>query len=547
MLLHLWRLIVARNRTQATKSRVGVKVEELTPEDTLVEVNVHSTNTASETPFTTSCSTNTPETCGELFLSPYDVGQTKLRPGISFGSGQLDLATDEPHHIEPQHAEMQQALIETVPPPPPLKPTWAPRTQSLPTPTSQLTLYDNLRFSLSLKPLPRFPVLVDYHDSYPEFRSTKSYNFLIELSIRHAQFGITNWLFDAMNRDKIRRDSMTRKLSLRWFVRTGRWEHAWMQATASTPDEVLYKPLRNGLPPNIIRIPWYHWVELLFTCKRGALRRTRNYRWDINEEGNPERLPTLEIIKDPSPGTEAYTRRRRLLACLQPMLKYNATWKTLRTNLIRGAIYALLRDGRASEAAELVKMYFLMLPLEVSDETVAQCMSIIHLLLSADTGNGLTSMFAKRRLLLSLIKIHPSLKPTSTSLFQILAPLRGAKKSGTVAFKVMKAFQKSWGKEMVDTRVRRRVGSLAQKEGRMDIVQTLLDEESQAQKATKSAFFTTVGPWTAQLSGMRGLRRLSDRTLFPRKGLQTILWTQFKLRARRKLRLNNRIGSDTLE
>lgn len=516
--------------------------EELIPNETLVSADVCSgANINPETPPMTSRSTNTRET------DCYDVGRTEPRPGVSFRSGQLDLATDELYHPKPHDADIQQALIEPVSSPPPLKPIFKRQPQFpqlLHTPISRQTLYDNLRLSLTLKPLPPFPALVDYHDSFPEFRSTKSYNFLIELSIRHAQFGVTSWLFDAMIQDKIPRTSMTRTLLIRWLVRTGRWEQAWTRATSSTPDEVLYKPIRNGLPPVTIQIPWYRWTELLFTCKRGALRRTRNFRWGTDEEGNPARLPAVQIVKDPAPGTEAYMRRQRLLACVQPILDSNTNHKTLPPRLIRGAVYAILRDGRASQAADLIKAYFSALPPNISDQTVAQCMSLIHLILGANTGDNFAS---KRGLLRALLKIHPSFKPSSTTLFHLLAPLRDVKKSGTVAFSAMRALEKQWGDEVVDTRVRRRVGSLAQKQGQVDILQTLLDEELLARRTAKSAPSVTAVPSTPTLSDLQGLRRPSDQVLFPHKGTQTVLWTRFRLRIRWKQRVDGRVGSDIIE
>lgn len=234
-------------------------------------------------------------------------------------------------------------------------------------------------------------------------------------------------------------------------------------------------------------------------------------------------------------------RRQRLLACVQPKLDSGTNYKTLPPNLIRGAIYAILRDGRASQAADLIKAYFSILPRKIGDQTIAQCMSIIHLILGANTGDDFVS---KRGLLRALLKIHPSFKPSSTTLFHLLAPLRDAKKSGTIAFSAMKALEKQWGKEVVDTRVRRRVGSLAQKQGQMDIVQTLLDEESLAQRTAKSA--PSVPP-TTTLSDLQGLRRPSDQMLFPHKGTQTVLWTRFRLRIRWKQRVAGRVGSDFIE
>lgn len=531
-----WEIKLSSSRAQSIHSRPGTVEEERTPNGFLVTAN-----TTSGTSFTASCSTSTQESRHELSPPNHDVEGTEARPELASGSRAPDLEKDEPCNSQPHVVSTQHALIKTTPTSsPPQKPALipqAPISTSLPTPTSKQTLYHNLLLSLSLKPLPRFPALIDYHDSYPKFRSTQSYNLLIELSIRHAQFGVTRWLLDAMIQDKIPRDSTTHKLSIRWLVRTGNWEQAWTQVSGLTPDEALDKPLRNGLSPITTQVPWYLWLELLSTTKRGALRYTRDVRWSIDEDGKSVRLPRLDITGDPAPGTKAYLRRQRLLACLHPVLESGAKGRKARPSLIKGAVYAILRDGRASAAAELVKTFFSMLPAKISDETAAQCLDIIHLLLSADTKNGLASMYANRRLLVSLLEMHPSFKPSSTTLYLILSPLKKAKKCGTVAFNVMKAFRKSWGAGVVDSRVRRRVGTLALKEGRMDIAQAMLDETKSVRKVDPLRPSVAVAsPAVQTSSNSRGLRRPPDRELFSHEGTEKVLWAKFRSRVRWKQR-----------
>ncbi|KAF9455113.1 hypothetical protein P691DRAFT_780429 [Macrolepiota fuliginosa MF-IS2] len=531
-----------QNQTQAGKLRAKTEAEEerIPNKISMAATSFNTATTPSTSPVST-CSTNRHRTRQDLFSTSYAVDGTEAQPAPAVTRHPLDLARDELYN--PQDTDTQQTFTKTVPTPPPLEPALfpqAPISPPLPTPTSQKTLCDNLRLSLNLKPLPKLPALIDYHDSYPKFRSTQSYNLLIELSIRHAQFGIACWLFDAIVQDQIPRDSTTRKLSIRYLVRTGDWEQAWKQATGLTPDEVLDKPLRNGSSPMTIRMPWYMWMELLFTAKRGASRRTRGIRSDTDEAGNIIRLPKLEIVSDPAPGTKAYLRRQQLLACIQPVLGSGPKGPKVRPGLIKGAVYAIIRDGRTPVAVKLVKTYFSLLPEKISDETAAQCLDIIHSLLSVDTEGGTTSMFANRRLLMSLLEMHPSLEPSPATLSLLLAPLKKAKECGIVAYTVMTQFKALWGDDIIDSRVRRRVGVLAKKEGRIDIVKKMFRQEGLAPPHTPA----TVPPTTqitqtvqtTQLPSLdpRGLRRPPDRELFPHKGTEKMRWTKLALRVRRK-------------
>jgi hypothetical protein len=219
-------------------------------------------------------------------------------------------------------------------------------------------------------------------------------------------------------------------------------------------------------------------------------------------------LPPLEIIKDPAPGTEACLRRQRLLACVQPIMKPN-TW--ISPNIVKAFIYPVVRSGRTAEAVEMAKTYFSSLPVKINMEHAAQCLDIIHLLLSADTRNGLLSVFDNQRLLLSLLKTHASLKPSPKTLHLFLAPVKRVKKSGTVAFHIFKAFEKSWGPKVVDVNVRQRVFRLAKKEGRKDIMQKMLDGHTQI---TSWRSGCVSGYRRASTTPVSGLHRLPNRGSF---------------------------------
>jgi hypothetical protein len=397
-----------------------------------------------------------------------DTGGPSFSSNLNTNSNHLETATsDSP--VDPENGQSRKHRLpapENTPPTPPKNP------YLLPSPTSRQKLYDNLKRAMSIKPPLNPPILIDYHESYPQFQSTRSYNLIIESAICHTHFGTAQWLFDAMIRAVILQNEHTHRLFIRWLVRTGRWEQAWALATGLTPEKALDKPLRRGQPPIVTKIPCGVWQELLHTIQRSGLRRPRNFRRRIGEVKPDKLLPPLEFIKDPAPGTEACLRRQRLLACIRPIMEHD---KWLGPKVMKGFIYPIVRTGLTAEAIEITKTYFSSLPVEISRKDAAQCLDIIHLLLSTDMTNGLFSLVANRKLLLSLLEAHTSLRPSPKTLFLFLSPLQRMKKCGTVAFKVLKEFERSWGSEVINVNVRQRVIRLAEKEGRIDLKQAMLN------------------------------------------------------------------------
>jgi len=404
--------------------------------------------------------------------------------------------------------------------------TSTPRTpisRHFPKPESWKDLYQNLRLALHLRPAPTFPALIDYHDAYPKYRSRDSYNLLIELSIRHTQFGTSQWLFRAMVHDKISQNFRTRVLEVRFLVRTGKWDSAWALVTGLTPQDV-YNKLRNGQPPVHTEVHADMWKELLCMGKRGALRRARNNRWGMDEAGNKVRLPPHEIVNDPAvPGTEAYLRRQKLLSCINPTFGSDDKSTEVRPQLVKYAVSWMLSNGRRTEAEVLVKTFLSQLPPYLREETVAQCMDIIHILLSKNP-----EFNANHKLLLQLVKLHPSLKPSPTTLRLILAPLKKLTKCGIIALRVMKDFKKRWGDQIVDSSVRSKVANLAEKQGSKNIMKRMLREDKEACQVVHA----TESSLTQMVEDTRELRRPPDRELFPRQSFQLNLWRRLSRRVR---------------
>jgi len=326
-----------------------------------------------------------------------------------------------------------------------------------------------------------------------------------------------------MVHDKISQNFRTRVLEVRFLVRTGKWDSAWALVTGLTPQDV-YNKLRNGQPPVHTEVHADMWKELLCMGKRGALRRARNNRWGMDEAGNKVRLPPHEIVNDPAvPGTEAYLRRQKLLSCINPTFGSDDKSTEVRPQLVKYAVSWMLSNGRRTEAEVLVKTFLSQLPPYLREETVAQCMDIIHILLSKNP-----EFNANHKLLLQLVKLHPSLKPSPTTLRLILAPLKKLTKCGIIALRVMKDFKKRWGDQIVDSSVRSKVANLAEKQGSKNIMKRMLREDKEACQVVHA----TESSLTQMVEDTRELRRPPDRELFPRQSFQLNLWRRLSRRVR---------------
>ncbi|KAI6162123.1 hypothetical protein EDD17DRAFT_1437178, partial [Pisolithus thermaeus] len=140
-----------------------------------------------------------------------------------------------------------------------------------PAPASQKSLYQNL-LRLALSSSHSIKTAMNYHFHCPKaFRSARSYNFLINLAIRHAAFGTAMRLLLTMREELIPPNMETWKLIVRWLVRTGRWDEAQVRVSHVTRRLPGRQPeTSNETYPHTIPLPL--WLELFGSQKRGALR-----------------------------------------------------------------------------------------------------------------------------------------------------------------------------------------------------------------------------------------------------------------------------------
>ncbi|KAG6912038.1 hypothetical protein DXG01_000286 [Tephrocybe rancida] len=346
------------------------------------------------------------------------------------------------------------------------------------------TLHQNLlRLIHSRHPPPSLPALMDYHDLHPGFRSTRSYNLLISLAIRTASYGTARWLLDSMRAERVPGNLETWKLKVRWMVQSGMWNKAWRQAMDISPrtrtrtkdgDKVIFK-VTNALPLPI-------WIEFFRTLKYGTTRiRSRRRRTSTPNTQAPS-VPTPSDSA-PSDSLHLYSTRYHTLMNNRPTVVPHDLSSTP-PKAIYHTVWIMLNVGQSDTALSLSKSYFASLPPQISRSWYRICLDILHLnIAKGSSQQGLRRLYESRRAMVSLISAYPTLQPTSTTLFLLLAPLYRAKRCGTVAANTLRAFKSLYGSRTEDRRVRRRVALLALKEGRRDIVQKMLDRERGARWA----------------------------------------------------------------
>lgn len=426
---------------------------------------------------------------------------------------------------------------------------------TMPFPTSPQSLYRNLLFITSNPPF-YIREAIDYYFDWPKpLHSTKSFNLLISLALRNASFASVGRLFSAMRAESIPANMQTCKLHVRWFVRTGKWNDAWKRVLEIMGQQ----NATTTFPNNPIPLPL--WLELFGSQKRGALRHwvitdrkpiikagsgagcntSPNAARDLHLNAGLEedQKSRLEDAKNSTP-----FRRKRLMprSCQNPyaaeMLRYRALLQVSpllassdqvqilpRTILI--ITQTMYHVGQRSLALSTALSYVKSLPPRLRWCDRRRVIDLVNFHLSMVTRHrkpGLKQHFTQRRILWKFLHARPDLTPSSTTLFLLLGPLRGCRRSGTLAMQCLHLFEKRWGPRVQSRLVRRRVASLALKEGRLDIVEAMM------RVAWRYGVSDDSFPRTVYAS-----RRRPWRTLFSRRGAENRRWHLIEEKYRRQL------------
>ncbi|KAF8632539.1 hypothetical protein AX15_001754 [Amanita polypyramis BW_CC] len=400
------------------------------------------------------------------------------------------------------------------------------RTPLLPSPRSNNSLYQNLLYLVTHHyPIPSLPALIDYHDMHPDFQSTRSYNLLISFSLRHASTGTAQWLLESMNVKGVLPNLETWKLHVRWLVQTGRLEEAIKLVrnflskngggflTPGNKQQLLTCPQQKNLLPI--------WLELFRPAKRGTIRcRTTS---DCTRSVYRDSLVSLDSRHE-YPGATAHVLRN-LLSKEMKFLVLPETVGEMPPGLVHHMTWILLRARDTSTACTLTHSYLSKLPETISRHWARRCLDIVHLHLVHDSSlKGLPRFFETQRTLFAMLKHHRDIRPTSTTLLLLLAPLRRAKRCGSIAWKILKTFKSKYGIKVVDSRVRRRVVMLASKEGRMDIIDKILPCEQSFLLARNAWEMERDVLGGRELSPYKKLVNAPQRKVFRQNGKEQRAW-----------------------
>ena len=438
---------------------------------------------------------------------------------------------------------------------------WAPPFTLL-TSTTTRSLYLNLlRITANVRPL-MLTELINYHSRWPSLQSTRSFNFLIALCIRHNHLAATRNLFLQMDARGIPGNIETRKLRVRFWIRKGHWRSAWRHENAvvggipfpvwleffgpqgrSTAHkmELGSDAKQSEAGSEFVVPPHKNETATVFETQGGN---TQSPCWPVNGATPPDRGGRVQDpvggSRDSKSDVTADIARFRLLMNKLPSVRPDQ-WAPPSPRATRSVISMLHRCKQHEMAHTVTMNLFRNLPARLDRRLHFQCLDLIHFNLSKSRENGLPGFYRNRALLKRMLRAHASFRPDSTTLFLLLRPLKTALKCGTIAEHTVRLFQDRWGSKVVDERVRRRLVSLAVKEGRTDIVESFLTEQQYA--STQRQLWNLVrevrgGPVTA-VSGRRA--RQPDKTLamFVRQKKNERLFRRVMLRLERK---RSRIG-----
>jgi hypothetical protein len=407
-----------------------------------------------------------PPTRRSQYVIPIDPDSLSIR----------DVMWKDPGRAEPvyiQNPPSQSATFVSAPLP------TAARIPPLPTPTSCEMLYQNLldmhNYSHS-----SLTTLIDYHFLHRQdtrlFRSTRSFNFLVSLALRQAAFGTASRLLDVMKAESVRPNLETWKLTVRWLVRTGRWEEALRRVERVMRREQwkeelgLHSRHQDGLPLSL-------WTELFGSLKRGALRRWVKIPDQRGKSGRSFASFQFVVLQTHTPSGSAQVARYRSLANIFPTAT-SPGYSQLPARAVFFIMQSMIQLGNRRQALEATSSYFQSLPRRLSRRQQHAALNIIHLHMRAVAEKpGLSRHFAQRRVMSDLLAAHPGIRPSSKTLCLTLASLRPCKRCGTLALKCLKTFRMRWGPRTESSVVRRRIARLSVKEGRFDIAAAMLKSE----------------------------------------------------------------------
>ncbi|KAI9060565.1 hypothetical protein FKP32DRAFT_1033151 [Trametes sanguinea] len=424
---------------------------------------------------------------------------------------------ETPHHLDsgplayesdPPWEEIRDSVPESLLPRISVRPLPVQKQQPMiPNPSTPEELVTHLTEAMLASPPASLRHLLSYHAAHPDLHSTASFNLLMKFAIRHASYGTVSDLLSRMVREGVPGDVETRTLRVRCMVRAGYWTRAWREEMARMQRD------RGAMPLPV-------WLEFFREVKRGAIWVSAATRWN-------GRKSTSRVLQPPD--SSVIAERLNALLNHRPSVE-PADLEQVPPHVVYAIVRALIARDQRSAAAQLTANYFATLPHELDEEWRWSCLSIIHLHLKPGRRRTIAEHYASCKTLFGFLDMHPSFRPTSTTLFFLLGTLKGTRRPGTRADAVVRGFVKHWGPDIVDDAVRRRLASywLRQREvgraERVSEVQAAVDEQRVEWRAEKKAL---TGP--TRQDRVRS-RRWLDLNRSPRKSKQRFYWRLLRRR-----------------
>ena len=288
--------------------------------------------------------------------------------------------------------------------------------------------------------------LVSYHNSFPDQQSSRSYNLLLRLAIRHSAFGVARALIKSMRASRMPGNQTTWKLCVRLLVREGRWSDAY-NLVYNLPKSPPRTPfISDGVPISV-------WVELLGTVKRRAFRNSGRLR---------------------DPGMSTLARYRHVMRQL-PKLEVSSM-DTPPPRVVYASVAALLRMQEREAARQLTTRF-------LPSDPKGLGLRLLHLHVAPEPGIcSLKTFYRATQDLQSFRDLCPELAPNSTTLYLLLGHLKQVERCGIIGHKFVRWFRHRWGNSVVSLGVERRLLALAVKEKRVDLIKEWMTRIKTRQK-----------------------------------------------------------------
>jgi hypothetical protein len=334
------------------------------------------------------------------------------------------------------------------------------RTSTLLQIDSASSLYQNL-VRLSGNPLPpsvsrsvKLRGLLDFHQQHHEFQSTNSFNLMVSLAIAIRDYSSANALIKEMVRRGLHNGSEFRKLSVRFWLRQGKWTEMWVRETDAG---------KRSIPLPI-------WIEFL-----GAVRIFEELSADASQE---ERQAYREGC------ASALSSRHTLLMRHRPVLTPTQT-AIMPPRAMFSLMQWMLQARERKEAFNLTVTYFQRLPRMLSRSYSRCCTAIMNLHLEA----RMEEVRELRPLLQKLLSLHPELRPNTDTLWLVLGAVRTRHGNSVKLVRIVRYFQEKWGEEIADERVLSFIADRARRDRFPRVLKKVIQEyERRRERSTPRAW-----------------------------------------------------------